>query len=178
MEDFGSFLNSLPGSSRDFPLHLNWLTVLNDIEKEIGESNICVNYYEEIKRIDSSDYYNKFLQSIALPERESLSFNKNKFKGRAENRSFSKVAIDIFKYASPMITKKEQNILRSFLQNNFSTKTHPKDTFLTDEIKNNIREYYLKSNKEVFKKYMALDLPSEYKPSKKTIASFDKGSIN
>ncbi|MEZ9835145.1 hypothetical protein AB4341_16595 [Vibrio breoganii] len=130
--------------------NLDWNNVCQTIENVIGGNNLVVIPYESIKTLGSEGFYNEFLTVIEC-NTEGHSFAE--VNGRQSNRSFSSIAMDIFKLAAPNLNKQDKKKLRTFLQNEFSTATHKKKEIMNEQTKIMLKYHYFHNNKKLVARF-------------------------
>jgi hypothetical protein len=131
---------------------LSWLRVVDDLARAAGAENVIVRPFETIREGEDR-FLRDFLRVCGVPNPESFSATATAG-GRAANRSYSGLAMKIARRANPLLeTKKDRRMLRRFLQENFSTATHPRAELLDAEARTAVVARYAPSNRELFRRY-------------------------
>lgn len=118
--EFASFLEKFDLSS------LSWSSILDRLAAVVGAEAVMAVPYESIKRLGSVGFYREFLGFCGLEAFAAQARAALPEKSRSANRSYSAVAVEIAKAANAMLGDEDKRILRRFLQENFSTATHPR----------------------------------------------------
>lgn len=144
------------------PKFLSWLDVANTAKEVFGKENVLIKPFETIKTLGAKAFYFDFLKELGDNLENGLSFNEAVATDRGANRSYSALGMEIAKRINPILeSKADKNNLRSFLQSKFSTATHEKARFLSNEEKSEIFEIYKAGNKELFGNYVSTSKGSE-----------------
>ena len=131
----------------------SWLRVVEGIAREVPPGRITVRPFESIRTLGSDGFFQEFLRLCEVSDPESFSTSEDSSKGSAANRSYSGLGMKIARRANPLLDKKEKRILRKFLQENFSTATHPRAELLDPGQRQEIFERYADSNRKLFAEY-------------------------
>ena len=138
----------------ELPKHLNWYKAVKKMEAVISKDLIHVETYESIIEVGESQFYERFLTLLGVVNTDQFTRDAEQVcNGRKANRSFSAVAIQIFRNAAPLLEKNDRLKLRRYLQNNLSTATHDRARFFSDERAARLRSYYSKSNEKLIKEW-------------------------
>ncbi|ADE13578.1 hypothetical protein Nhal_0386 [Nitrosococcus halophilus Nc 4] len=127
----------------------SWTKVLDAIASNFGRENVNCIPYESIQH-GSKEYLQNFISLLT-----DKNIDISNYDTEGQNRSFSGIAVDMAVNFYPRLNRKEQKILRKFLQENFSTRTHEKPILFLPEERDNIKKIYSKDNKILFKKYIS-----------------------
>lgn len=139
------------------PEHLMWSKVCDDITDVIGWDALQVRAFEIIKELGSEGFLRDFLTQVGLSETQidAYDFAASQAKGRAANRGFSQVAVDMARFTMPMLAKpKQKQRLRRFLQENYSTVHYPRPTYFSNEEAAQLQAFYAQDNARLFTKYI------------------------
>lgn len=137
---------------RSGEVDLSWLRVVDDIAAAVGDDHVVVRPFETIRTLGEDGFLRQFLRLCGVHDPESFSVASSH--NRAANRSYSGLAMQIAQRAQPLIESKEdRKALRRFLQENFSTATHPRAELLDPEARAEIVARYAPSNRELFARY-------------------------
>lgn len=135
----------------ELPRFLSWLDVANTAKEVFGKENVLIKPFETIKSLGAKAFYYDFLKELGSNLENGLAFNEAIATDRGANRSYSALGMEIAKLVNPILeTKKDKNKLRSFLQSNFSTATHPKAYLLSGDQRKDIFDIYQSENKCLF----------------------------
>jgi hypothetical protein len=130
---------------------LSWLRVVEDLAAAAGPENVTVRPFETI-RAGEDRFLREFLRVCGVPDPES--FAADATGGRATNRSYSGIAMKIARRTNALLeNKKDRRMLRRFLQENFSTATHPRAELLDPEARAALAARYAASNRALFERY-------------------------
>ncbi|WP_140162447.1 hypothetical protein [Billgrantia desiderata] len=134
--------------------NLSWYRVVCDIAEAVGKENVIVKPFETLKHVSADDFFRDFMSTIEVANLEGLVWPSNIETSRGANRSYSKLAIEIANLVNPLLDKKERQLLRKFLQENFSTATHERAQFLSLEEREELKKIHSSDNKKLFEIYI------------------------
>ncbi|WP_139084228.1 hypothetical protein [Nesterenkonia sp. F] len=134
---------------------LSWKRVLDDIASVIGRENVVAVPYESIKRVGATSFYQTFLSELGISDVSDLEIAQDESEGRSANRSYSQDAFDIASVINPLLDKDGRNTLRKFLQQKYSTATHPRAVLISDEQRDEIRDRIREDNENLFSEYLS-----------------------
>ena len=140
--------------SRAEAVDFSWLRVVEDLAEAAGPQNISVRPFETIRTGGADAFLREFLKLSGVGDPEVFSVGPEAEHGRASNRSYSELAMKIAQKANPLLKdKKDRRMLRRFLQENFSTSTHPRARLLAPEARMEIAARYAPSNRALFERF-------------------------
>ena len=99
------------------------------------------------------NFYRDFLSLCKIDDVKSYEIDQANVKGRTANRSYGQLGMKIAQRVNPMLSPKERKVLRRFLQEHFSTATHPRAQLLGEEQRAAIFKTYQASNRQLFERY-------------------------
>lgn len=134
---------------------LSWKRVLDDISSVVGRENVVAVPYESIKRVGATSFYQTFLSELGVSDVSDLEVAQDEGEGRSANRSYSQDAFEIASVVNPLLDKDGRNTLRKFLQQKYSTATHPRAVLISDEQRNEIRDRVREDNENLFAEYLS-----------------------
>lgn len=134
---------------------LSWKRVLDDISSVVGRANVVAVPYESIKRVGATTFYQTFLSQLGISEISDLEIAPEESGTRSANRSYSQDAFEIASVINPLLDKDGRNTLRKFLQQKYSTATHPRAVLISDNQRNEIRDRLRKDNENLFSEYLS-----------------------
>ncbi len=140
---------------KEIPTFLSWKTVIEKVVSVLGKENVKVEPFESIKSKGAENFYFDFLRFVGVDNFDGLEFDEDLVNSRGANRSYSMLGVEIARKVNPLLDLKEKKLLREFLQENFSTATHPRSSFLSEEQKKNVNSIYSKDNEVLFKEYIS-----------------------
>lgn len=146
-----SFERFLRGKLPEF---LSWKVVADKAASVLGEENVDIEPFESIKEKGAKKFYSDFLAKVGVESRDDLDFEETIANARGANRSYSALGIEIANKVNPILSKDEKRLLRTFLQENFSTATHQRAHLLSDKQKNKLMEIYSQANRKLFESYV------------------------
>lgn len=138
----------------DFPKHLDWHKAVVNATSVLGKDKVIVKPYESIFELGQDEFFYEFLECVGVNDRKNITVPTDLGQKRGANRSYSGVAIEIAKRVNPLLEKDEKRKLRNFLQTHFSTATHPRGEFFSNDQKKQILGYYLSGNKALFQEFI------------------------
>lgn len=134
-------------------MDLSWLRVVEGIAAVAGPQNVSVRPFETIRDMGEDRFLQQFLELCGVQDVESFTA-ADVARSRASNRSYSGLAMKIARHAGPFLeSKKDRNVFRKFLQENFSTATHARAELLDPAARQEIFERYAASNRTLFRRY-------------------------
>ncbi|MCB1351972.1 MAG: hypothetical protein KDK03_04470 [Rhodobacteraceae bacterium] len=140
---------------------LSWLKVADAMAGAVGPERVAVRPFETIRSLGEEAFLRQFLTICGLRAPEAFTVSDEIGRSRAANRSYSALAMKIARRVQPLLEEKQdQKALRKFLQENFSTATHPRAELLDESTRSAITARYEPSNRELFTRY---DLGSDGK---------------
>lgn len=145
---------------RQEKIDLSWHRVLEDMASVIGRENVTAIPYESVRRLGSEQFYQNFLSACGVAAPERFTVSEEVERSRGANRSYSAEALNIARTINPLLDKEGKDVLRKFLQENYSTATHPKAELFTPDQRDQLRERYRECNQRLFEDYMS-DWPAE-----------------
>lgn len=149
---FGQFMD------RAAKVDFSWLRVVEAIERALPAERLHLRTYEQIRHLGEVGFFRDFLAICQVGDAEEFTIDENYTKGRAANRSYGQLAMQIAKQVNPLLSPKEKKVFRRFLQEHFSTATHPRAVLLTEEQRRAMFERYQASNRLLFGRYdLAID---------------------
>lgn len=128
--------------------NLDWLDIVEQASKIFGNENILIKPYETIYQEGSKKYLSDFLDETCGV------IDIGDYDVESQNRSFSNIAMEMALQFYPKISVEERKILRSFLQKNFSTRTHSRPMLLNEMQREEIKLHYSERNKLLFESYL------------------------
>ena len=131
----------------------SWLRVVEGIASGVPQKHIIVRPFETIREIGSDDFFREFLSLCGVENTERFEAQKEASTGRAANRSYGELGMKIARQVNPMLNEQERKLLRRFLQEYFSTATHPRAVLFSPEARARIFEEYASSNRRLFEQY-------------------------
>lgn len=131
----------------------SWLRVAESIDEALPPDRLHLRTYEQIKNIGDVEFYRDFLSLCGINDVKSFDIDKAYAKGRKANRSYGQLGMKIAQRVNPMLNPREKKLLRRFLQENFSTATHPRARLLDEEQRAAIFKKYQASNRQLFERY-------------------------
>ena len=117
---------------------LSWSQVARSIEEVVGAGSLIVRPFESIRK-DPEAYIRDFLEIFTTTR-------GLKIKTSAGNPSLSGRGIELARLLSNNTTRDEWQVIRNFLQTEFSVKTHEKAKLISDELARQIRARYADDN--------------------------------
>lgn len=136
------------------PEHLNWHRVCSDIADVIGRENLIVRPYETIGEAGATKYVTDFFEIMGVSKGIADRVEEVTSLGAKSNRGLSQAAIEIARVGNDVLKEKERIKLRRFLQNTFSTASHPKPVFWSKEQEAELHAHYAASNSALFQEFM------------------------
>jgi hypothetical protein len=144
---FGQFMQR--AASVDF----SWLRAVEDMERALPPDRLHLRTYEQIRNLGNVGFYRDFLSLCRVDGVENFTIDENYSKGRAANRSYGQLGMQIAQRVNPLLSPKEKKVFRRFLQEHFSTATHPRAILLSEEQRRTMFEKYRESNRQLFERY-------------------------
>ena len=138
---------------RAAPVDLSWLRAAEAMERALPTARLHLRAFEQIRHIGEVAFYRDFLSLCRISNADSFTVHEDYSKGRAANRSYGQLGMQIAQRINPLLSAKEKKKLRRFLQEHFSTATHPRATLLSEEQRHTIFEKYRESNRQLFERY-------------------------
>lgn len=127
---------------------LSWWNVLSSINLSFERSEIVCKPYETISS-GSLEFLREFLRIVSLGDISLDGYNCE-----SVNRSYSKKAYDMAMACYPILDVEEKKVFRQFLQKSFSTKTHPRARFFSDDERIELLKMHNEGNRRVFDRYI------------------------
>jgi len=144
----------------ELPTHIQWDVIADRIASVVGPENLSVAPYEMIFAMGAEGFFRDFLRRAELPDPAQIPFEEPS--GRSSNRSYSALAVDIWRRVEPLLeTPMQKKKFRSYLQAEFSTATMPKARWLTPEQREAVGTIYRGSNIRLFAEYMPEHDPAD-----------------
>lgn len=145
---FGQFMERAEG------VDLSWLRVVNAIAAGgVPRDRIAVRPFERIRERGSDGFLREFLALCGVEDTDAFSAQDDTSRGRVANRSYGELGMRIARQVNPMLNDQERKLLRRFLQENFSTASHPRAELLTPEARQELFDRYAPSNRELFESH-------------------------
>ena len=138
---------------RAAPVDLSWLRVVEAMERALPPNRLHLRAFERIRQLGDVGFFRDFLSLCGVGDVENFSINSDYAKGRVANRSYGQLGMQIAHRVNPLLSPKEKKKLRRFLQEHFSTATHPRAVLLDEEQRDAIFESYRESNRQLFERY-------------------------
>lgn len=138
---------------RAAPVDLSWLRAVEAMEQALPPGRLHLRTLEQIRLLGELGFYRDFLSLCQVADAEDFTIDEQYTKGRRANRSYSQLGMQIAHRVNPLLSRKEKKVLRRFLQEHFSTATHPRALLLDDEQRLAIFERYQESNRRMFERY-------------------------
>jgi len=138
---------------RAAPVDLSWLRAVESMERALPPGRLHLRTYEQIRNVGQTAFYQDFLSLCRIDDVASFDIDESLAKGRPANRSYGKLGLQIAQRVNPILSPKERKLFRRFLQENFSTATHPRAELLNEEQQKEMSEKYRASNKKLFERY-------------------------
>lgn len=143
-----------PFMERAAPIDLSWLRAVEDMERALPSGRLHLRAFEQIRQLGEDGFYRDFLSLCGVRDVENFKVHEEYSKGRAANRSYGQLGMQIAQRVNPLLhTRKERRMLRRFLQEHFSTATHPRAVLLDEEQRGAIFDKYRESNRRLFERY-------------------------
>lgn len=134
-------------------VNFSWLRVVEALASVVPHERILIRPFERIRQAGPDDFFREFLSLCGIQDTEKFEAQKETSTGRIANRSYGELGMKIARQVNPMLNEQERKLLRRFLQEHFSTATHPRAALLGSEARAEIFETYAVSNRELFEKY-------------------------
>jgi hypothetical protein len=144
---FGQFMK------RAADVDLSWLRVVEAIDQALPPGRLHLRTYEQIRNIGETNFYREFLSLCKIDDVESYDIDQEYAKGRPANRSYGQLGMQIAHRVNPLLSPKERKLFRRFLQEHFSTATHPRAELLDEEQRRAMEDQYRESNRQLFERY-------------------------
>ncbi len=141
-------------ANRQEKVDYSWDRVLDDMAAVVGRENVTAIPYESVRRLGSEKFYQHFLGACGINHPEKFTVPDDSDRSRGANRSYSGEALKIARAINPLLDKDGKDVLRRFLQENYSTATHPKAELYSAEQRQQMRERYRASNQRLFDEYL------------------------
>ena len=110
--------------------------------------------FETIRTLGGAAFFREYLALCGLRNSEAFAVAEEEVDSRGANRSYSGLAMRIARKVNPLLdNERDRKALRKFLQEKFSTATHPRAELLTPETRAAITARYAASNRELFARY-------------------------
>lgn len=145
----------------EIPTFLSWRSVVDEAVSVLGNENVIIEPFENIKIKGGERFYLDFLRSVGVSDFDGIDFESDILNSRGANRSYSMLGVEIARKVNPLLNKEEKKFLRNFLQENFSTATHERASFLDVDKRHEVMDFYSLDNKELFDKYLNESDPFE-----------------
>jgi hypothetical protein len=138
---------------RATPVDLSWLRAAEAMERALLPGRLHVRTYEQIWSMGQTDFYRDFLSLCGIGNVAEFDIDTEVAKGRPANRSYGNLGLQIAQRVNPILSPKERKLLRRFLQENFSTETHPRAELLDEQQRQTMFEVYQDSNRRLFERF-------------------------
>ena len=138
---------------RAAPVDLSWLRAVEAMERALPPGRLHLRAFEQIRHLGEVGFYRDFLSLCGVSDVGNFTIHDDYSKGRAANRSYGQLGMQIAQRVNPLLSRKEMRVLRRFLQEHFSTATHPRAVLLDEEQRRAIFESYRESNRRLFERY-------------------------
>lgn len=138
---------------RAAPVDLSWLRAVEAMERALPPGRLHLRAFEQIRNLGEVEFYRDFLSLCGVSDVGNFTVHDEYSKGRAANRSYGQLGMQIAHRVNPLLNRKERRMLRRFLQENFSTATHPRAVLLDELQREAIFDKYRESNRRLFKRY-------------------------
>lgn len=132
---------------------LSWLRVVEAMERALPPGRLHLRTLEQIRELGESGFFRDFLSLCHVDGVENFTIDPQYTKGRRANRSYSQLGMQIAHRVNPLLSRREKKVLRRFLQEHFSTATHPRAVLLDEEQRREMFEKYRDSNRRMFQRY-------------------------
>ena len=134
-------------------IDLSWLRTVEAMERALPAGRLHLRTYEQILTIGETDFYRDFLSMCHVADVRDFQIDEAFSKGRPANRSYGQLGLQIAQRINPILSPKERKLVRRFLQEHFSTATHPRAELLDTRQKHEIFQKYRESNRRLFERY-------------------------
>lgn len=131
----------------------SWLRAADAINEVLQPGRLHLRTYEQIRNVGEVEYFRDFISLCGADNAHTYDIDEGFSKGRSANRSYGELGLKIARRVNPLLNPQERKLLRKFLQNNFSTATHPRAVLLSDEQREAVFRKYRESNRELFERY-------------------------
>ena len=120
---FEDFLAGFPG-----PTSLSWTDLATRLARaaEACDGELVADYFEQINH-GARRFCRDFMERAGLPRPTTFGFATQRV-----NRGYSEPALVIARAANPVLDGEDRRLLRRFLDENFSNRTHPRPQLLDD----------------------------------------------
>lgn len=145
---FDRFLKRRPSNQ------LAWTRVLDELADAIGRENVTAMPYESIHRLGSLKFYHEFLRAWGVDKLDEFQLPEQTELSRAANRSYSGEALKIARFVNPMLDHLYRKKLRKFLQEHFSTATHPRAKLFSPDDRREVLASVADSNAALFETWL------------------------
>lgn len=135
------------------PVDLSWTRAAEAMERALPPGRLHLRTYEQIREIGESAFFRDFLKLCQVKDADTFDVDEEFAKGRPANRSYGKLGMQIARRVNPLLNPKERKLFRRFLQEHFSTATHPRAELLDDERKLGLQEKYRDANRRLFQRF-------------------------
>jgi hypothetical protein len=132
---------------------LSWLEPVLAMERTLPPGRLHLRAFEQIRQIGEDEFFRDFLRICQLDDADDYCVDKDFAKGRPANRSYGQLAMQMAHRVNPLLNPKEKKLMRRFLQEHFSTATHPRAVLLGEEQRDAMFERYKASNQQVFERW-------------------------
>lgn len=144
---FGQFMQ------RAAPVDLSWLSAVEAMQRALPPERLHLRTFEQIRELGEVGFYRDFLGLCGVTNAEDFTINEDYARGRPANRSYGQLGMQIALRVNPLLSPKEKKVFRRFLQEHFSTATHPRAVLLDEEQRLAMLEKYRESNRRLFERY-------------------------
>jgi hypothetical protein len=134
-------------------IDLSWLRAVEAMERALPDGRLHLRTYEQIHTIGETGFYRDFLSMCHVVDVGDFEIDEEFSKGRPANRSYGQLGLQIAQRINPILSPKERKLVRRFLQEHFSTATHPRAELLDTRQRDEIFQKYRESNLHLFERY-------------------------
>lgn len=135
------------------PVDLSWLRAVEAMQRVLPAGRLHLRTFEQIRELGELGFYRDFLALCGVNDVESFAVNENCSRGRPANRSYGQLGMQIAQRVNPLLSPKEKKVFRRFLQEHFSTATHPRAVLLDAEQRQAMFDRYRESNQRLFERH-------------------------
>jgi hypothetical protein len=135
---------------RAAPVDLSWLRAVEAMQRVLPPGRLHLRTFEQIRELGETGFYRDFLALCGVNEVEGFAVDENCARGRPANRSYGQLGMQIAQRVNPLLSPKEKKVFRRFLQEHFSTATHPRAVLLDAEQRQAMFDRYRESNQRLF----------------------------
>ncbi|WP_162621896.1 hypothetical protein [Microbacterium suaedae] len=134
-------------------LNMSWASILDDVSDVLGRESVTSIPYEAVKRVGATGYYRAFLAACGV-DGTTYEIPAEMETSRSANRSYSGEAMKLALAINPLIPRQKRKVFRKYLQENYSTATHPKAELFSEAERATILELYAEENLRLFVEHM------------------------